>query len=131
MQFKNKKILFISTEFPPGPGGIGNHAWNLARNLNYQVAVDVITKSDYIKKEESDRFDKLEDIKIIRFNRYSLFIKTFLHRIFVVIKQIRKRKYTHYILSGFFSLTFSHIIKLIDDIMLVPIALSNLRPVKS
>jgi len=109
------KVLLLCSEFPPGPGGIGNHAWNLARNLNYKVPVDVITKSDYIEKEESDRFDKLEDINIIRFNRYSLFIKTFLHRIFVVIKQIRKRKYTHYILSGFFSLTFSHIIKLIDD----------------
>ena len=63
MNEKNlNKVLLLCSEFPPGPGGIGNHAWNLARNLNYQVAVDVITKSDYIKKEESDRFDKLEDI---------------------------------------------------------------------
>ena len=42
------QILLLSGEFPPGPGGIGNHAWNLVRNLNSIVPVDVLTISDYV-----------------------------------------------------------------------------------
>ena len=34
-----KNILFISSEFPPGPGGIGNHAWNLCKELNNHIPV--------------------------------------------------------------------------------------------
>ena len=54
------KILFISSEFPPGPGGIGNHAWNLVRNLNSIVPVDVLTISDYISIRERESFDQKE-----------------------------------------------------------------------
>lgn len=28
-----ERILIVSSEFPPGPGGIGDHAWNLANQL--------------------------------------------------------------------------------------------------
>ena len=31
---KKKNILIFSSEFPPGPGGIGNHAFNLAKGLS-------------------------------------------------------------------------------------------------
>lgn len=34
----NRRILFFVSEFPPQPGGIGNHAWNLARELHRQGA---------------------------------------------------------------------------------------------
>ena len=27
------KILILTSEFPPGPGGIGNHAFNLAEQF--------------------------------------------------------------------------------------------------
>ena len=30
----SNNILFISSEFPPQPGGIGNHAYNLADSLH-------------------------------------------------------------------------------------------------
>ena len=39
----NNKILFISSEFPPGPGGIGNHASNIANELarkGYQIIIN-------------------------------------------------------------------------------------------
>ncbi len=110
----SKQILFITTEFPPGPGGIGTHAWNLARYINRKIPLDLITKSDYSHKEECDKFDALEKINIIRFRRYKFFIRTFFHRFFIVIKHIKNNNYTHYILSGFFSLTFAYVIKLLD-----------------
>ena len=61
----SKQILFITTEFPPGPGGIGTHAWNLARYINRKIPLDLITKSDYSHKEECDKFDALEKISKI------------------------------------------------------------------
>ena len=36
------KILILTSEFPPGPGGIGNHAFNLAEQFlknNFDVKV--------------------------------------------------------------------------------------------
>ena len=40
----NKQLLLISSEFPPLPGGIGNHAYNLAKSLVLSGhLVDVIT----------------------------------------------------------------------------------------
>ena len=31
------KILIISSEFPPGPGGIGSHAFNLSSQFTKEV----------------------------------------------------------------------------------------------
>jgi len=40
--------LIISSEFPPGPGGIGKHAWSMAKALIHNgVQVDVITNMDH------------------------------------------------------------------------------------
>ena len=114
IKIDNKKILFITTEFPPGPGGIGTHAWNLARHINSKIPLDLITKSDYSLKEDCDKFDALEKINIIRFRRYKFFIRTIYHRLSIVFKHVKKNNYTHYILSGFFSLTFAYFIKLLD-----------------
>ena len=43
----NKKILIIASEFQPGAGGIGNHAYQLAlhfcqENFDVRVVADVI-----------------------------------------------------------------------------------------
>jgi phosphatidylinositol alpha-1,6-mannosyltransferase len=38
----SKKILIITSEFPPNVGGIGNHAYSIAKYLcieNYEVSV--------------------------------------------------------------------------------------------
>jgi len=111
---KIKKILFISTEFPPGPGGIGNHAWNLAKNLNTQVDVDVLTVSDYADKIECKSFDKIEKFKITRFKRISFSSFTYIYRIIKLILTINQNNYSHCILSGFFSLIVTPIICIIN-----------------
>ena len=40
------KILIISSEFPPGPGGIGNHGFNISNELTkrgYRVIINTIS----------------------------------------------------------------------------------------
>ena len=55
-----KNILFISSEFPPGPGGIGNHAWNISRKLNNYIPVHVLTVSDYVDEDQCVMFNNQE-----------------------------------------------------------------------
>ena len=107
-----KKVLIISTEFPPGPGGIGNHAWNLSRNINTNSPVHVITVSDYVDKLECSAFDKKEQMYIYRFNRYKLSIITFAIRLYDILRHLIKHRYSHCILSGRFALYMSSIIRL-------------------
>lgn len=101
----------ISTEFPPGPGGIGNHAWNIALQLDKQFSIDVLTISDYATKKECIEFDKKERFIIHRFERYYLPPLTYLVRIIQIIKHLTRLEYSHCILSGHFSLLMSTIIK--------------------
>ena len=40
----SNKILLVTSEFPPQPGGLGNHSYNLANQLAKQkYAVTLIT----------------------------------------------------------------------------------------
>src|SRR5688500_11932503 len=43
------RVLFLSTEFPPGPGGIGTHAYQLASGLTERGwDVAVLSSQDYV-----------------------------------------------------------------------------------
>ena len=108
---KSNTILFIASEFPPGPGGIGNHAWNLSKKINNYYPVYVLTISDYANHLECKVFDSKEKISIHRFKRYKLLVLTIVKRIYDIIYQINKHHYSHCILSGKFSLYSSTIIR--------------------
>ena len=53
----NNNILIISMEFPPGPGGIGNHALNLSKYLSQYFSIDVLTNADYAEDRDIIDFD--------------------------------------------------------------------------
>ena len=56
---KSNNILIVSSEFPPGPGGIGNHAYNLFKIFksdNWNVVLFV--KQLYVKISEKNEFNK-------------------------------------------------------------------------
>lgn len=60
-------IILISSEFPPQPGGIGNHAYNLAKQLkeqgfNVSVLVDNRSSSGEVEAE----FDRSCDFSVLR-----------------------------------------------------------------
>ncbi|MEM9598375.1 MAG: glycosyltransferase family 4 protein [Acidobacteriota bacterium] len=51
------RLLIASSEFPPGPGGIGTHACELARQLvGYSWGVTVVARQDYASPDAIDAF---------------------------------------------------------------------------
>ncbi len=99
-----QNLLLITSEFPPGPGGIGHHAWFLAKYLseNPFVELHVISPGDYTTKLECVGFDSSQSFKVFRFQRKGKL--TYILRIITLLKLIKKYKYTHFWASGKFSL---------------------------
>ena len=70
----SNKILFISSEFPPQPGGIGNHAYNLAKGFSEnKIDVVVHTNSRSDDGREEQEFDAMQSFSVIRIPRKKLF----------------------------------------------------------
>lgn len=108
----SKRILVITTEFPPGPGGIGNHAFNLAKFLKKNdIHVKVLTVSDFADDISEKNFDAKQDFKIVRFKRFKNRIKTYRERLKSIRETVKKESYTHIIFSGRFALYSSLFLK--------------------
>ena len=114
MDIKNNKILLISSEYPPGPGGIGNHAYSLTKALAEKgFELFVITNADYAESERIYEFDRSQykNIQIIRIQRSG--IRTYYNRIRETIKVIKNNKINTILLSGKFSLWTGGILKML------------------
>ena len=84
------KILIVTSEFPPHPGGIGNHALNLAQQLvknNFNVTV-IAPRNNMI---EDSAFDSSENFKILRYP-LSRFVKFFAIGTLIFISTLKSRK---------------------------------------
>lgn len=63
----NKRLLFVSTEFPPGPGGIGSHAYQVIKELRrLGWEVEVLSEQDYATDDEVNKFNNNAGFKIHR-----------------------------------------------------------------
>lgn len=105
------KVLIISSEFPPNVGGIGNHAYNLARALaaaNFDVSViaDIID----VDKANLQSFASKESFKIYWISREKFVVQSYLKRISTAVAEARKAD--KIICSGKFPLWVSNFIKL-------------------
>lgn len=99
---ENKNILLITSEFPPLPGGIGNHAYNLAEYLTYnKYTIQVIADQRTLGDEESN-FDSKLKFKVYRVKLKGLRALMYLKRISLLIKKIKTADVI--IASGKFSL---------------------------
>lgn len=59
------RILIVGSEFPPGPGGIGVHAYQLARHLSrLGWLVHALTPQAYVAAEERDQFNSQQPFPI-------------------------------------------------------------------
>lgn len=60
-------LFIISTEFPPGPGGIGTHAYQVAYCLARRGwEVSVLSPQDYASEEEIQAFNQAQPFRILR-----------------------------------------------------------------
>lgn len=60
-----RRVLILSSEFPPGPGGIGTHAYQLARHLaGRQWDVHIIAPQSYVSAADRDRFNRQQPFAI-------------------------------------------------------------------
>lgn len=79
---KMPKTLILTSEFPPQPGGIGNHAYNLAKGLQangFEVKLVCDTRS--ANGEEERMFDKNLSFEVIRIGRKKMLLLSYLSRI--------------------------------------------------
>jgi len=59
------RLLLLSSEFPPGPGGIGAHAYQLARHLTARGwSVSVATPQAYVPAETRDAFNRRQPFAV-------------------------------------------------------------------
>lgn len=64
---KNKSVFIVSTEFLPGPGGIGSHAYQLAKELHkLGWRVTVFSEQGNCPDSEIEEFNRASDFKIVR-----------------------------------------------------------------
>lgn len=101
------EVLIIASEFPPGPGGIGSHAYSMACAMQKKRCdVVVLANGDYVTQDEIKKFDSKLPFRVIRYPDGRLGLK-YLKRLISAIK-LRRR---NVIVSGKFSLWIGAVIK--------------------
>lgn len=84
-------IVIVTSEFPPQPGGIGNHAYHLALYLaNAGFSVEVIADQRSVNGEEELEFDASLPFSIRRIKRYNFRFRMYLNRIISTLKSFKK-----------------------------------------
>ncbi len=103
MEFKN--IIIITSEFPPLPGGIGNHALSLAKSLHAQgYQVRVLCDFRAQEREQELEFDRSLPFQVIRIPRYPLVWRTYWQRMVEAFRLFGSKEDITVIASGKFSL---------------------------
>jgi phosphatidylinositol alpha-1,6-mannosyltransferase len=105
------KLLLISSEFPPGPGGIGHHAYSLCNALLRKGHdVMVMTVTDFATQEQITRFDAQQSFRVVRFPRIGW--KTYINRVRMTHQVLSVNSFDYVLLTGKFSLWLGLYIKL-------------------
>ncbi|WP_178988990.1 glycosyltransferase family 4 protein [Winogradskyella schleiferi] len=103
MRDSSLKILIVTSEFPPQPGGIGNHAYNLALHLSQQGhRVKVIADQRSRSGTDEAHFDAALTFSVKRIKLHNFRFIMYLKRIVHTVKSTKRT--THCIVTGKFSL---------------------------
>ncbi len=102
------EVLIIASEFPPGPGGIGSHAYSMAKAFyKKNIEVTVVCPADYVDRKEALEFDSKLPFKVVRYAHQGW--KGYLCRLTTIRKHLKK----NIILSGKFPLWTIYWIRLL------------------
>lgn len=107
----SQHYLIIASEFPPGPGGIGKHAYSMAKGLlRNGVSVSVVCNMDYAGEDEIQIFLKENSqLHIHRIERNG--VTTYINRIRTIISLYKQNRFDKVILTGQFSLWMGLLLK--------------------
>lgn len=95
--------LLVSTEYPPLPGGIGNHAFHLASSLQkLGIEMHVLTNQRDTNVSEKD-FDSKSSIRVFRVKRRKPNFITYISRIVILLQLVYRHQFDFILLSGQFS----------------------------
>lgn len=96
-------VLIVTSEFPPQPGGIGNHAYNLANHLSINnFLVTVISDSRSQSGEAEAVFDDTLSFNVVRISVNKIRFFMYFKRLWLLSKLLKT--HTTVIASGKFSL---------------------------
>jgi phosphatidyl-myo-inositol dimannoside synthase len=91
MAYPMSRLLFLSREFPPGPGGIGTHAWQLSVHLaGLGWEVSVISPQDYAADADIETFNAAQPFPMTRLPSGRSPVVEALHRRKVLARRIRE-----------------------------------------
>ena len=83
-------ILLVTSEFPPQPGGIGNHAYHLAKYLKLSYfEVAVITDQRSETGDEDQLFDRGLSFRVYRVPKTKLRFWMYLKRLHLIFKHVK------------------------------------------
>lgn len=86
-----RSLLIISSEFPPGPGGLGTHAYQMAVHLQtLGWKVGVITAQDYAPDSDIEQFCRQQPFSVWRVISRRGSVCGFLSRWSILKSQIRQ-----------------------------------------
>jgi phosphatidyl-myo-inositol dimannoside synthase len=89
----SKRVLLLSSEFPPGPGGIGVHNYHVAYHLNrLGMDVAVVTKQDFAGTQEIAEFNQKQPFPITSFQAQNSAFRQILHRWQVIMRSMSEWK---------------------------------------
>src|ERR1044072_3952418 len=98
---RSMRLLLLSSEFPPGPGGIGTHACEVARKMSRSGwEVTVINPQDYAPDYEIEAFNLRQPFRVIRLRSLPLPPLKALYRWRVATKWIEDWKPDRMMASG-------------------------------
>ncbi|MBZ9779420.1 glycosyltransferase family 4 protein [Psychroflexus sp. CAK8W] len=83
------KILFLTSELPPQPGGIGNHAHQLANYLSEFYEVSVVADQRSEDGGEEREFDSKQKFSVVRVKRKSTIVITYIQRLLTSFKLLK------------------------------------------
>lgn len=115
-------ITIVSSEFPPGPGGIGNHAFHLASQLHMNGwEVRVISPQDYASNEEIERFNQSRPFRITKLTSGRGRSREIVSRFRILIKEIQRGHVDILLASGMSAVLLASLAALIFGLRLVAI----------
>ena len=92
------KLLIVSSEFPPEPGGIGNHAYNLADHLSlHTFEVTVLTNQRNSNSSVEKSFDREKRFTTIRIKSVRYKILLYVNRILKILNYCKMKNILYFV----------------------------------